>query len=47
VGMPLGIFAGALPAGLRELESGMRFVAIGTDIGLLMGAAQDVVAAVR
>jgi 2-keto-3-deoxy-L-rhamnonate aldolase RhmA len=47
VGMPLGIFAGALPAALRELERGMRFVAIGTDIGLLLAAAQDVVSAVK
>jgi 2-keto-3-deoxy-L-rhamnonate aldolase RhmA len=46
VGMPLGIFAGALPAALREFEQGMRFVAVGTDIGLLLGAAQGVVTAV-
>jgi 2-keto-3-deoxy-L-rhamnonate aldolase RhmA len=45
-GMPLGIFAGALPAAVREFESGMRFVAVGTDIGLLLGAAQGVVATV-
>jgi 2-keto-3-deoxy-L-rhamnonate aldolase RhmA len=43
VGMPLGIFAGALPAAVREFEGGMRFVAVGTDIGLLLGAAQGVV----
>lgn len=47
VGMPVGIFAGALPAALRELDGGMRFVAIGTDIGLLLGAAQDVVSAAK
>ncbi|HEY0640807.1 MAG TPA: aldolase/citrate lyase family protein [Pseudonocardiaceae bacterium] len=46
-GVPFGAFAGTVDAARAELAAGARFVAVGTDLGLLTGAAREVLAALR
>jgi 2-keto-3-deoxy-L-rhamnonate aldolase RhmA len=41
VGMPLGIYAPTAQAARTEISSGIRFVAVGTDLGLMSGAARQ------
>jgi 2-keto-3-deoxy-L-rhamnonate aldolase RhmA len=43
-GMPLGFFSTTTEGARRARERGIRFLAVGTDIGLLMGAAKDILA---
>jgi 2-keto-3-deoxy-L-rhamnonate aldolase RhmA len=47
VAMPLGIFAPTTDAARTALRRGIRFLAVGTDLGLLMGAGRDTVAGLR
>jgi 2-keto-3-deoxy-L-rhamnonate aldolase RhmA len=44
VGMPLGLFSMTTDGARTALDRGIRFLAVGTDIGLLMAAGKDVAA---
>jgi 2-keto-3-deoxy-L-rhamnonate aldolase RhmA len=46
-GMPLGFFSTTTDGAREALERGIHFLAVGTDIGLLMGAAEDIVASLK
>jgi 2-keto-3-deoxy-L-rhamnonate aldolase RhmA len=47
VGMPLGLFSTTTDGARKALERGIHFLAVGTDIGLLMAAGKDVAASFR
>jgi 2-keto-3-deoxy-L-rhamnonate aldolase RhmA len=47
VGMPLGFFSMTTDGARKALERGIRFLAVGTDIGLLMAAGKDIAATFR
>jgi 4-hydroxy-2-oxoheptanedioate aldolase len=46
-GKPIGIFAGSAADGRRRREQGCSFVSVGTDIGLLVGGARQLLEAAR
>jgi len=46
-GKAAGILVGSLTAGLKRLRQGFRFVAIGTDAGMITAGAQAIVQGVR
>jgi 2-keto-3-deoxy-L-rhamnonate aldolase RhmA len=47
VGMPLGFFSMTTDGARKALQRGIRFLAVGTDIGLLMAAGKDIAASFR
>lgn len=46
-GMPVGIFAATAESAAEALAAGFRFVAVGTELGLLASAASQLLAATR